>query len=288
MNDLIINNELVIRLSFLFGIFTVMALWEIATPKRPLTVSKPLRWANNIGLVILNNVLLRLLFPAAVAGMAVFTQQQGWGILNYYEVPFWAATVISLIALDFFIYLQHVMFHAVPILWRVHRVHQADLDFDITTWGRFHPFEIILLMLLKFAVIIILGPPVLAVILFEIILIVTAMFIHGNVSIPRPVDRIIRWLIVTPDMHRVHHSAEVDETNSNFSINLSIWDRLFGTYLDQPQYNHQGMTIGLCTFREIDQCEKLPGILSMPFFAKFESYAINQRPFSSKNKISHE
>ncbi len=196
-----------IRLSFFFGIFAVMAIWEIATPKRVLTVSKPLRWTNNIGIFVLNSVLLRLLFPAAAAGMAIFAQQQGWGILNYLEVPFWAAIVISLIALDFFIYLQHVMFHAVPTLWRV---------------------------------------------------------------------------------HRVHHSEEVAETNSNFSINLSIWDRLFGTYLDQPQYSHQGMTIGLCTFRETDQCAKLPGMLSMPFFAKFESYAINRRPFSQQNKISHE
>ena len=209
-----------------------MADWEILAPKRALTVSKTLRWANNLGLVFLNSLILRLVFPAAAVGMAAFTSDLGWGLLNYYPVPPTVATAVSVIAMDFIIYLQHVMVHAVPVLWRLHRVHHADLDYDVTTSARFHTVEIILSLLIKFATIVVLGPRVVAVVIFEVILNATALSNHGNVSLPRGLDRVLRWFVVTPDMHRVHHSVEDDEANSNFGFSLPWWDRLFGTELD--------------------------------------------------------
>ena len=274
-------NEVPIRLGFFLGIFAVMALWELAAPRRPLTQSKGARWGNNIGLVVLNTVLLRLVFPAAAVGMALFVSEQGWGVLNYFEVPYVLAVIGAVLVLDFFIWLQHVMVHAVPALWRLHRVHHADLDFDVTTGARFHPIEILLSMGIKFAVIAVLGPPVLAVILFEILLNATSMFNHSNVRIPLGIDRVLRLFVVTPDMHRVHHSVEDDETNSNFGFNLPWWDRLFGTYRDQPRGGHEGMTIGIRTFREGKSCSWLPGMLVMPFVGKISEYAINRRQWST-------
>lgn len=275
--ELIMQNEPGIRLSFFLAVFAFMALWELAAPKRALTVSKALRWVNNLGVVVLNGLLLRLIFPAAAVGVAVFVQQQPWGLLNYFDVSYPLAVVISIVAMDFGIYLQHVMFHAVPVLWRLHRMHHADLDFDVTTGARFHPIEIILSMLIKFAVIGLLGAPALAVVIFEVLLNATAMFNHANVRIPYGLDRKLRWLVVTPDMHRVHHSVEDDETNSNFGFNLPWWDRLFGTYRDQPRAGHEAMTIGIRSFRDIKRCDTLPGMLAMPFVGKITGYAINRR-----------
>ena len=277
MQELIEAHEAAIRLGFFLGIFAVMALWELAAPRRALTVSKGMRWANNLGLVVLNTLLLRLLFPAAAVGMAAFTAEQGWGLLNYFQVSFWPAVVISVIAMDFVIWVQHVMVHAIPLLWRLHRVHHADLDYDVTTGARFHPIEIILSMLIKFATIVLLGPPLVAVILFEVILNGMAMFNHGNVGLPGPADRMLRLLLVTPDMHRVHHSVEDDEANSNFGFNLSIWDRLFGTYRDQPRKGHQGMTIGIRRFRDPREVSWLPGLLALPVKGHISGYAINRR-----------
>ncbi|MCW8992916.1 MAG: sterol desaturase family protein, partial [Gammaproteobacteria bacterium] len=265
INDWIMQNEVPIRLGFFFGILLLIALWELVAPRRALTVSKALRWSNNLGLVFFNSFLLRLLFPAAAVGMALFASEQGWGIFNYLEVPFWLAVVASVIVMDFIIYLQHVMVHAVPLLWRLHRVHHADLDYDVTTGTRFHPIEIILSMLIKFATIIVLGPPVVAVVIFEVILNGLAMFNHGNIRLPLGLDRMLRRLIVTPDMHRVHHSVEDDEANSNFGFNLSLWDRLFGTYRDQPRAGHQGMTIGIHKFRTPAEASRFDGLLLMPF-----------------------
>jgi sterol desaturase/sphingolipid hydroxylase (fatty acid hydroxylase superfamily) len=243
------THEAAIRLGFFLGVFAVMALWEVLAPRRALTVSKAVRWANNIGLVALDTLLLRLLFPAAAVGMGAFAADQGWGLLNHFEVPFWLAVAVAVVVMDFVIWLQHVMVHAVPALWRLHRVHHADLDYDLTTGARFHPLEIILSMLIKFATIVVLGPPVLAVIVFEVILNAMAMFNHANVRLPEALDRVLRWLVVTPDMHRVHHSVEDDEANSNFGFNLSWWDRLLGTYRDQPRGGHQGMAIGIHGYR---------------------------------------
>ncbi len=280
INELILQHEVTIRLLSFFGIFAVMALWEWIAPRRTLTVSKAVRWLNNLGIVVFNSFLLRLLFPAAAIGMAAFAQQQGWGILNYYSLNFGVAVALSVITMDFIIYLQHVMVHAVPALWRLHRVHHADLDFDVTTGARFHPIEIILSMLIKFAAIVVLGPPVLAVVIFEVLLNATAMFNHGNVRVPQPIDRVLRWIVVTPDMHRVHHSVEDDETNSNFGFNLPWWDRLFGTYRDQPRGGHEHMSIGIRTFRETKWCSWLPGMLTLPFVGKVTEYAINRRTWN--------
>jgi len=279
-NDWILQHEAAIRLGFFFGIFAVMAAWEIRSPRRPLSVSKGIRWANNLGLVALNTVLLRLLFPAAAVGVAALANQQGWGLLNFYEVPFLPAVIVAVIAMDFVIYLQHVMVHAVPMLWRLHRVHHADLDYDVTTGARFHPIEIILSMLIKFATIVLLGAPVVAVVIFEVLLNGTAMFNHGNVRLPLPLDRVLRWFVVTPDMHRVHHSVEDDEANSNFGFNLPWWDRLFGTYRDQPRGGHEGMTIGIHKYRDPQQVDRLPGMLTLPFIGEISGYAINRRYWS--------
>jgi sterol desaturase/sphingolipid hydroxylase (fatty acid hydroxylase superfamily) len=202
----ILTNEPAIRLGFFIGVFAIVALWELAAPRRVLTVSKALRWSSNLGLVVLNTVLLRLLFPLAAVGVAAFASENGWGLLNHFQVPIVIAVPLAVIAMDFVIWLQHVMVHAVPLLWRLHRVHHADLDYDLTTGARFHPLEIILSMLIKFATIVVLGPPVVAVVIFEVMLNATAMFNHGNICLPAAVDRALRWVLVTPDMHRVHHS----------------------------------------------------------------------------------
>ena len=277
MDEFISSHEVAIRLGFFFGVFLVMALWEVAAPRRALTQSKGRRWMNNIGLVVLNSVLLRLLFPAAAVGVAVLAQEQQWGLLNRIDSPHWLSIVIAVVVLDAAIYLQHVMFHAVPVLWRLHRVHHADLDFDLTTGARFHPIEIILSMLIKFAVIVLLGPPLAAVVIFEVVLNAMAMFNHGNVRLPLALDRVLRRLFVTPDMHRVHHSHLEHETNSNFGFNLSLWDRLFGTYRDQPQDGHTDMVIGIDTWRDSVHCIRLTGLLMMPFQGRITEYAINRR-----------
>ncbi len=280
--EFVTQHELTIRLSFFFGIFALMAAWEIKAPKRPLSVSKKMRWSSNLGLVFLNSAILRLLFPAAAVGVAAFAEQQGWGLLNYHPLPLALSVVISVVAMDLVIYLQHVLVHAVPTLWRLHRVHHADLDYDVTTGARFHPLEIILSMLIKFATIVVLGPPVVAVVLFEVILNAMAMFNHGNVGLPAALERWLRLIVVTPDMHRVHHSVEDNETNSNFGFNLSIWDRLFGTYIAQPRAGHDKMSIGIHHYRDPQQVARLPGMLALPFRGKVTGYAINRREWSKE------
>ena len=282
MDTILQAHEAAIRLGFFLGIFAIMALWEVLAPRRTLAVSRVVRWTNNLGLVALNTVVLRLLFPAAAVGMAAFAVDRGWGLLNHFHVAGWLAVPVAVVAMDLVIWLQHVMVHAVPALWRLHRVHHADPDYDLTTGARFHPFEIVLSMLIKFAAIMVLGPPVVAVILFEVILNGMAMFNHGNVRLPVGVDRVLRWLVVTPDMHRVHHSVEDDETNSNFGFNLSWWDRLFGTYRDQPRGGHEGMTIGIRGFRNPRDVSWLPGLLVLPFRGKVTGYAINRRQWKGE------
>jgi sterol desaturase/sphingolipid hydroxylase (fatty acid hydroxylase superfamily) len=277
MDNLIMENEPAIRLAGFIGIFAVMATWEVLAPRRRLRQSKSARWLNNIGLVIFNTALLRLAFPLAAVGMAAEAQLLGWGLFNIVEVPLWLAAVVSVVLLDAAIYLQHVMFHALPVLWRLHRVHHADLDFDVTTGARFHPIEILLSMAIKFGVILLLGPPLVAVVLFEVILNATSMFNHSNVRLPEPVDRWLRRLIVTPDMHRVHHSHLDHETNSNFGFNLSLWDRLFGTYRAQPDEGHEDMVIGIDTFRDPAHCVRLRGMLALPFIGRVTDYAITRR-----------
>jgi sterol desaturase/sphingolipid hydroxylase (fatty acid hydroxylase superfamily) len=257
--------EPALRLSAFLAVLSVMAGWELFAPRRALKLPRRSRWPANLGMVALNTVIVRLLFPAAAVGVALAAEDRGWGLLHQPGVPAWAAMAAGIALLDLAVYLQHVMFHAVPALWRLHRMHHADLDIDFTTGARFHPVEIVLSMLIKFAVIAALGVPAAAVVLFEVLLNATSMFNHGNVRVPAAIEPALRWLVVTPDMHRVHHSIERDETNSNFGFNLSLWDRLFGTYRAQPRAGHQAMTIGIPDFREPGDCAGIAGMLRMPF-----------------------
>ena len=257
------EHEIAIRLISFILIFILIALWEIRMPRRVLTTSKKWRWFNNLSIIAINPVLLRLVFPVLAVEMARTAQANGWGLLNHFGTPGLIALVVGIVALDLVIYLQHVMFHAVPILWRLHRVHHADLDYDLTTGLRFHPVEIVLSTVLKITIIVALGPPVAAVLAFEILLNGMAMFNHGNIKLASSVDRFLRLLVVTPDVHRVHHSVIMRETNSNYGFNLSIWDRMFGTYLAQPSKGHQDMTIGLSQFRDPKRLT-LPWLLILP------------------------
>ena len=283
-DEFILNNEINIRLGFFFGMFALVATWEVIAPRRALTLSRLLRWSNNLGLVFFNSFILRLLFPAAAVGVTVFASEHGWGLLNYYPLPFLLAVTLSVVAMDFIVYLQHVMVHAVPALWRLHRVHHADPDYDVTTGARFHTFEIILSMLIKFATIIVIGPPVVAVVIFEVLLNATAMFNHGNIKLPLGLDRVLRLFVVTPDMHRVHHSVEDDEANCNFGFSLPWWDRLFGTYRDQPRAGHEGMTIGIHNYTDPKQVSWIHGMLMLPFIGKITGYAINRREWSNDSE----
>jgi sterol desaturase/sphingolipid hydroxylase (fatty acid hydroxylase superfamily) len=249
MTQSLLANEPAIRLGFFLGVFAIVVLWEVFKPRRRQSVSRWVRWPNNLGIVALNTVLLRILIPTAAVGMALIAEERGWGVLSHWTLPGWLAIVASVIVLDLAIYLQHVIVHAVPALWRLHRMHHADLDFDVTTGARFHPIEILLSMAIKLAVVAALGPPAVAVLTFEVVLNATSMFNHGNVLIPPRFDRVLRWVVVTPDMHRVHHSIIPRETNSNFGFNLPWWDRLLGTYRAQPADGHEGMKIGIAQFR---------------------------------------
>lgn len=283
MFELIEHYESVIRLSFFIGILLIMGIWETLSPRRGLKISRGYRWLNNLSIVVLNTLLLRLVFPAATIGMALLAEERGWGILSLLEWSLTASVIFSVIVLDFMIWLQHVTVHAIPVLWRLHRVHHADPDYDTTTGLRFHPVEILLSMVIKFIVIIALGPPVVAVIIFEVILNGMAMFNHGNVRLPLPVDRILRTVFVTPDMHRVHHSVEDDEANSNFGFNLSIWDRLFGTYIAQPRGGHEEMHIGIRGYDKKQEVSNLLGMLVLPFKGKIDDYVINRRSWTKNN-----
>jgi sterol desaturase/sphingolipid hydroxylase (fatty acid hydroxylase superfamily) len=270
MTEWIIDSERVIRLGSYAGIFGFMAIWEVLAARRELTSSKGRRWVGNLGLVFLDTLIVRLLFPTAALGTALIVADLGWGVLNVVSIPYWATVLISVAALDFSIYLQHVMFHALPALWRLHMVHHADVDLDVTSGSRFHPIEILISMIYKLAVIAVLGPPVLGVLIFEVVLNALAMFNHANARIPLPIDRVLRLIVVTPDMHRVHHSVDRPEYNTNFGFNLSCWDRALGTYKAQPAKGHLGMTIGLSSFRE-RSWQSLPRLLAMPFFRPTES-----------------
>jgi sterol desaturase/sphingolipid hydroxylase (fatty acid hydroxylase superfamily) len=269
------REELTIRLIFFCGIFAIVVLWELLAPRRKLTTSKKMRWISNLGITFLNPLLVRLLLPVLAVSMAAKAQERGWGLLNNFDLPYWLDIVVSIIVLDLFIYLQHVMFHAVPILWRLHMVHHADLDYDVTTGLRFHPIEIILSTGIKLSVVFTFGLQPAAVIIFEVLLNGAAMFNHGNIRLPLKFDRILRYLIVTPDMHRVHHSVIIRETNSNYGFNLPWWDRLFGTYCHQPAKGHTGMTIGLTQFRDPAKLT-LPWCLILPFIGNPGRYPINR------------
>jgi sterol desaturase/sphingolipid hydroxylase (fatty acid hydroxylase superfamily) len=276
MDAFLPSHEVPLRLGAFFGIFAAMALWEVGAPRRALGEGKALRWTNNLALVALNSLAVRAALPVAAVGVAAYASEHRMGVLNVFEVSFGWSLVFALLALDLAIYFQHLMFHAVPLLWRLHRVHHADLDFDVTTGARFHPLEILLSMLIKCAVILVLGPPAVAVLVFEVLLNATSMFNHGNVRIPAGVDRLLRWVVVTPDMHRVHHSIDPSETNSNFGFNLPWWDRLCGTYRAQPRAGHEAMTIGIEQFRARRELW-LDRMLLQPFHQGVGRYPIGRR-----------
>ena len=265
-----------IRLGISAAVFAAMAGWEVMAPRRSQAIGRWVRWPNNLGVVIIDTILLRLLFPAAAVGAALGGEEQGWGLLNNLPLPPWIAVIAAVIVLDLAIYFQHVLFHAVPALWRLHRMHHADLEFDVTTGVRFHPVEILLSMVIKLGVVLALGAPALAVLIFEVLLNATSMFNHGNVLVPQRIDRVLRTIVVTPEMHRVHHSIEPPETNSNFGFNLPWWDRLFGTYRAQPAAGHAGMTIGLDLFRNIEDL-RLDRMLFQPMIDSGGRYPINRR-----------
>jgi sterol desaturase/sphingolipid hydroxylase (fatty acid hydroxylase superfamily) len=270
------HNETAIRLAFFFGIFCVMAAWELVAPRRPLTASKTIRWISNLGITVINPLVVRIASPLLPVAMALLAQKNGWGLLHIFIVPYWLQVALAIMVLDLVIYLQHVMFHTVPLFWRFHMMHHTDLDFDVTTGLRFHPIEMLLSLGIKLSAVALIGPPALAVLVFEILLNGTSLFNHGNVRLPGIIDRRLRLLVVTPEMHRVHHSVTIRETNSNFGFNFPWWDRLLGTYRDQPAAGHEGMTIGLSQFRDARRLTFF-WLLALPFIGRVGAYAINQR-----------
>jgi len=262
--------EAVIRLGCFAGVFLAMALWELLAPRRPLIVAKSRRWASNLGLVVIDTLAVRLLIPLGAMGAAVFANERGWGLFNNVAVSPWVAVAGSVILFDLVVYFQHVLFHAVPLLWRLHLVHHVDLDFDVTTGLRFHPVEILLSLGIKMAAATLIGPPALAILIFEVLLNATSMFNHGNAKLPIALDKFLRLIVVTPDMHRVHHSVHRRETNSNFGFCLPWWDRLFGTYRPQPTEGHDDMVIGLTSPRDERTVARLDRMLILPVFAPMD------------------
>jgi len=270
------SNEPLVRFIAFGTVLAAMAVWELAAPRRKQELGRKTRWPGNLGVVALDTLLVRLIFPVGAVAIALAAEARGLGLFNVFRVPPWVAVPAGVILLDLAIYLQHVLFHAVPALWRLHRMHHADLAFDVTTGVRFHPVEILLSMIIKLGVVTALGAPALAVLVFEVLLNATSMFNHGNVTLPQGIDRILRWVVVTPEMHRVHHSIKARETNSNFGFNLPWWDRLLGTYRDQPEAGHLGMTIGIEQFRDPAE-QRLDRMLTQPFRDDAKTYPLGQR-----------
>lgn len=283
MTESLLVNEPLIRLAMFLGILVVMAVWEAAAPRRRREIPRLIRWSNNFGVIIIDTLLVRLTFPVVAVALALLAAEQGWGLFNIFDIPYWLAFILSVLTLDLAIYLQHVLFHAVPALWRLHRMHHADLEFDVSTGLRFHPVEILLSMVIKLGVVVALGPPAIAVLVFEVLLNATSMFNHSNIRISKGIDRILRLFVVTPDMHRVHHSIYPNETNSNFGFNLPWWDRLLGTYRPQPRDGHEAMTIGIEQFRTVRDLW-LDRMLIQPLRGPASSYPINSRARENTGK----
>lgn len=258
------TSDVVIRLSAFLGVLGLMASWEVFAPRRQLSTAKLRRWAANLSVVALDSVIVRLLFAGGAVGAALVAAERDWGVLNHLSWPLWLEFVVAVVVLDFVLYVQHVMFHAFPLFWRFHMMHHADLDCDVTTGLRFHPVEVVFSMLIKLGAVVLIGAAPTAVLVFEIVLNATSMFNHSNVWMPAAVDRVLRWVLVTPDMHRIHHSTVPTETNSNFGFNLPWWDRLLRTYRDEPIQGQTGMMIGLEQFRDPRRLTFI-GILLLPF-----------------------
>jgi len=271
-----LGNEAVIRLSVFLSLLGALVVWEFALPRRRLSVAKDVRWIANLSLAVINTFAARLLVPITAVAFARIVDIERCGLLSMLDLPPWLAIVLGVVILDLAIYFQHQLFHAVPALWRLHKVHHTDLDFDVTTGVRFHPLEIVLSMAIKLAVICVFGPGVIAVLIFEVLLNATSMFSHSNIRLPEKLDRVLRWIVVTPDMHRVHHSVLPRETNANFGFNLPWWDRFFGTYRDQPQQGHVRMSIGLAEHRDAGALT-LPRLLALPFARNVGRSGVSQR-----------
>lgn len=267
MESYLLEHEASLRVSAFLAVLAVMAAWERVAPARALGEAWWRRWRTNLGLAAANTLLLRVALPTTAIGVAGFAQANGWGLLNHYEIGAWIALVLAVVALDFVIYLQHVLFHAVPVLARLHQVHHADPDFDTTTGIRFHPIEIVLSMLIKYAAIAVIGAAPLAVLVFELLLNLSSLFNHGNVRVRVTLDSALRSLFVTPDMHRVHHSMVAAERNSNYGFCLSIWDRLFGSYVPEPAGGQVGLQIGFPGFSDPTVSTTFLGVLGIPFRA---------------------
>ncbi len=275
MDSAFLKDEKTIRLGIFLAVFIVLAVVEVFAPKRALTTSKPRRWFANLTIIALNPLSVFFLFPILPVGLALFASEHNWGLLNHLALPEWLKVIAAVVLLDLAVYTQHVLFHAIPTLWRLHMMHHADLDIDMTTGLRFHPIEVVISMAIKLSAIAAIGAPPVAVLIFEVALNATAMFNHGNISIPKRIDQILRLAVVTPDMHRVHHSVIIRETNSNYGFNLPWWDRLFGTYKDQPAKGHQEMVIGLAQFRDPRKLSVLR-LLLLPFVGDPGKVPINR------------
>jgi sterol desaturase/sphingolipid hydroxylase (fatty acid hydroxylase superfamily) len=267
--------EPIIRFGCFSGILLLTASAELALPRRRLTCRRSVRWASNLGLALLNTLLIRAVLPMGAVGLALTAETQHWGILNTVAAPAWLSALLAFLALDFLIYLQHILFHAVPGLWRLHMVHHADHDIDFSTGLRFHPLEMLLSMGVKCGAIVLLGAPAHSVLLFEVVLNASSIYTHGNVRLPGWLDWVLRLALVTPDMHRIHHSTRAEETNSNFGFNFAWWDYLLGTYRAQPREGQEKMAIGLSQFPD-ERVERLPDMLALPFWGSKGEYAINR------------
>ena len=265
MPEFIVANEAMLRIGSFTALFVLIACSEWCWPRRVLAFSRPRRWQNHLCLAVINTLLMRILFPMAAVGAALLAQDAGWGLFTVLETPDAIAIPVAFLLLDVVVYGQHRAMHALPLLWRVHRVHHADLDLDITSGLRFHPIEMILSMAIKVAVVFLVGAPVLAVLIFEIVLNGTSLFNHANLRLAGPVDRVIRWIVVTPDMHRVHHSVSLNESNSYFGFNLPRWDHIFHSFRSVPSAGHEQMCLGLSTLRDVDDCTSLVAMLALPF-----------------------
>ena len=276
MRDILAAYEPLLRVSAFVGVFILMAVWEWMGPRRVPTFARSVRWPHNLALLAIDVAVIRVLAPGAAIAVAAAGEINGWGLLNVLAPPAWIGIPLAVAFLDLAIYFQHVAFHAVPTLWRLHRVHHTDLDFDVTTGTRFHPLEILISTGIKCAAVAAIGAPVVGVLVFEVLLNATSMFNHGNVRIAGGIERYLRWFVVTPEMHRVHHSVIFNETSSNFGFNSPWWDRLLGTYCAQPSRGHTGMTIGVDAFRTEEDL-RIDRLLIQPALDNPGGYPINRR-----------
>ena len=265
MAEWLIRNESAVRLSVFMVLFAVLAAFELRHPARQPGGRQSVRWAANLGLAFLGAFFIRFAFPAAAVGFGAFAQAHGLGMLRLWNPDPTVAIVASIVMLDLAIYFQHIVFHFVPALWRFHRVHHADTEFDVTTAMRFHPIELLMSMAIKGLLICLIGPPVVAIMVFEVLLNASSLFTHANLRLPEKLDRLLRLAIVTPDMHRIHHSIERAETNSNFGFNISVWDRLFGTYRREAKLDQASMPLGVGELRDPRRAAGLVGMLALPF-----------------------